>query len=166
MNKSAVRIVGATLAFALVPEVGANGHCAADEQVVFSCSIGEKVVSVCASNAGVQYRFGPLDAPEISYPEVKPTMYDGMVYRGELSFAGGDAGYVRFINNDYEYVVYSGEGRGWSQDGVVAVKAGTVVSKSICVIPPTANFNLLEEHGVEMDGNDVAFEVWELVPIE
>lgn len=166
MKKSIIWIVGATLASALAPHADANGHCATDEQVVFSCSTGEKVVSVCASNAGVQYRFGPLGAPEISYPEAKPTMYDGMVYRGELSFAGGDAGYVRFINNDYEYVVYSGEGRGWSQDGVVAVKAGTVVSKSICANPPTADFNLLEEHGVELDGNDVAFEVWELVPIE
>ena len=48
----------------------------------------------------------------------------------------------------------------------MAVKAGTVVSEAICVSPPTANFKLLEEHGVELDGSDVAFEVWELVPIE
>jgi hypothetical protein len=143
-----------------------EGHCTSGEQVVFSCSTGPKTVSVCASDNGIQYRYGSLGSIEIHYPAKKPEVYDGVLYRGFLTFSGGGAEYARFINDSYEYVVYAGQGRGWSQDGVLAVRAGKVVSKKTCGGVPSMNFSLLDEQDVPRDGDDVASSVWDLVPME
>lgn len=54
--------------------VASTSHCNANENVVFSCSTGKKVVSVCASkninskSGYLQYRFGKLGAPEALIP--------------------------------------------------------------------------------------------------
>lgn len=143
-----------------------ESHCVPGEQVVFSCDTGKKVVSVCASSNGIQYRYGALGSVEIHYPAKKLAMYDGVLYRGLLTFSGGGAEYVRFINDSYEYVVYAGQGRGWSQDGLLAVKAGKVVSRKTCAGVPSMNFSLLDEQGVPQDGDGVASSVWDLVPTE
>lgn len=164
--KAKLVIVVLSVLMAPSPSVFAkDGHCTTAETTVFSCDAGKKAVSVCASDAGVQYRYGSVGATEMKYPATKPTLYDGIAYQGSLAFSGGGAQYVRFINNDHEYVVYSGQGRGWEQDGLLVVKAGKVISHKTCEDAPEVNFSALDSQGIESDGDDVASEVWELVPI-
>ena len=101
----------------------------------------------------------------MKYPATKPALYDGIAYQGNMTFAGGGAQYIRFINHEHEYVVYSGQGRGWEQDGLLVVKAGKVIDHKTCDAVPTTDFSILQNHGIESDADDIASDVWELVPI-
>lgn len=49
-----------------------------------------------------------------------------------VRYASGGADYFRFSNNGYDYVVYSGMGKGWVKDGVAVEKAGKRLSNLIC----------------------------------
>ena len=113
-------------------------HCSADEQTLFNCSTGGKTVSVCAApnlsaDAGsVQYRFGPLGAPELVYP---PTAagWRKLTRGAVLTFAGGGGAYLAFTNGPYRYVVYTAIGRGWGEKAGVAVeKNGKRVANLPC----------------------------------
>lgn len=52
----------------------ASSHCEPTEQIVFSCRIGPKIASLCASKrltateGHVQYRFGPPGRVELAAP--------------------------------------------------------------------------------------------------
>ena len=166
MSKASIAGTLVLMMLASPHSFAAEGHCAVSEKVVFSCAVGKKIVSVCSSSAGIQYRYGAIGALELKYPAVKPTLYDGVLYQGNLAFSAGGAEYARFINNDYEYIVYSGQGQGWEQDGLMVVKAGKVISRKACAALPVSNFAELGREGVELDGDDVASEVWELVQAE
>ena len=54
--------------------LGTQTHCAANEDVIFACTTGQKVVSVCASkdldpkSGYMQYRFGQIGKIELAYP--------------------------------------------------------------------------------------------------
>ena len=63
------------LMFLAIPTiVSAQTHCDSNEQVVFSCSTGKKVISLCSSNEAsitrgyMQYRFGAIGSAELKYP--------------------------------------------------------------------------------------------------
>lgn len=63
-----------TLVFAHAAYAQAASLCEQDEQVVFSCSTGKKVVSLCASKEAskssgyLQYRFGAQNRIELIFP--------------------------------------------------------------------------------------------------
>jgi len=104
-----------------------DSHCAEDETIVFNCSTGKKVVSVCASKAisastgYVQYRFGKLESPELILPATKsPPTAD--IQANSLTFAGGGGAYIRFKRDEHSYVVYTAIGRGWGEKAGVAVE--------------------------------------------
>jgi len=108
--------------------VAVESHCTDDETVIFNCSVGKKIVSVCASkklstaSGYLQYRFGPKGLPELVYPEA--TMPPGSLVQADtLTFAGGGGAYIRFKRDHYGYVVYTAIGRGWGE------KAGITVEK-------------------------------------
>jgi len=123
----------------------APSHCSADEKVIFSCKIAKaKVISLCASatldgtSGYLQYRFGPLGQPaELVYPATKdhPKTH---FKSGTLSYSGGGGAYLEFFNNDFEYVVYTGVGRGWEKEGLDVLKAGKQVSNLRCVTEPVS----------------------------
>lgn len=124
---------------AAASEAATASHCAADEQTLFACSTGRKLLSVCATaelsrDAGaVQYRFG---APGHG-PFVLPAADAGWratVRGGGLMFSGGGGAYLAFANPPYRYVVYSAIGRGWgSRAGVVVEKGGRRIANLPCV---------------------------------
>lgn len=143
----------------------APSHCSANEKVAFSCSVGAKTVSVCVAggdDGGVQYRYGAPGSPEMSYP-ASGTGMAGRVLRGSISFASGDAEYVRFIKGDHEYLVYRGEGRGWAQGGLMVLKGGQRLSNKVCQHPVIQSFADLPELG--WDDPDFAYSRWEQVPV-
>jgi hypothetical protein len=81
-------------------QAATSTQCATSEQVVFSCAVGNKVVSVCASgdlaqhSGSLSYRFGPLGRPEISYPS--PGESRDVVKAGRWVFAGGGGAWLAF----------------------------------------------------------------------
>lgn len=116
---------------------GSDSHCTADEDVVFTCKTGKKLLSVCASkdltaNAGfIQYRFGPKGKPEmrLKEPAEHPSAFAAAA---AVPFSGGNEVHIRFNGGDHNYVVYEGEGKGWIRAGVVVEKNGRKVANISC----------------------------------
>ena len=116
--------------------VGAASFCTALETTVFTCRAGAKRISVCADPAStaqrgyVQYRFGKADGSdrlEMELPTGRvapPTAAAG----GSVVFAAGGSAWLRFVNGDHAYVVYTGIGK-WGPQGAVREKEGLVVER-------------------------------------
>lgn len=116
----------------------AASHCSAEEQTLFACSTGRKLLSVCASadlakDAGfVQYRFGVPGRTEFVYPAAGAD-WRAAIRGGRLMFSGGGGSYIAFASPPYRYVVYSAIGRGWgSKAGVVVEKSGRRIASLLC----------------------------------
>lgn len=68
-------LAACTLSVFVATSAQAQSLCTANEKSLFSCEIGRKVLSVCASkdldeNKGtLQYRFGTADKLDLAYPE-------------------------------------------------------------------------------------------------
>ncbi len=83
-------------------------HCDVGETTVFSCSIGRKVASLCASDdigpssGRLRYAFGAMGKPELVYPRADTDPRKAFSY-GLL--AKGD--YVRFQSGSISYVIFS-----------------------------------------------------------
>lgn len=133
-------VAGIALSMAVAAQAGAaSSHCSTEEAVVFSCSVGRKTVSVCASadlspTAGsLQYRFGAISASplEMNYPEpsVRPA---SVIQAGSLMYSGGGGAYLRFAKGDYAYVVYTGGGKGWDKEGVAIERSGKITTSFPC----------------------------------
>jgi hypothetical protein len=135
-----VAFVGGLIGFLAAPVWAAESHCRAQERIVFSCSLGKKTVSVCASadlsatSGYLQYRFGPKGAFELAFPDLtKATPAASHVQARTLMFAGGGGGYLRFVNGAHHYIVYTAIGKGWgTKDGVAVEKNGQLVTNLEC----------------------------------
>ena len=98
------------------------------------------MVSVCASNdfsassGYLQYRFGAKGAPELVFPDLtKATPVTSYVQARALMFAGGGGGYLRFINGQHHYIVYTAIGKGWGErDGVAVEENGQRIANLEC----------------------------------
>jgi len=114
-------------------------HCFQNEEVIFSCNTNSnKVVSVCASkninrNYGYfQYRFGSIGSfPEFVFP-MNHDKASKFFYSGTLMYSGGGGAYLKFINANYNYVVYTGIGKGWSKQGLVISEGEDEISRYSC----------------------------------
>jgi hypothetical protein len=90
-----------------------ESHCAKDEEVVFSCGIGSKIVSLCASKdisetqGSLTYTFGKIGKPELRYPSAGTDPRAAFTYH---LLPRGD--YVRFSNRGATYVLFSAFGSG------------------------------------------------------
>jgi len=114
--------------------------CARGEQVIFSCGVGRKMVSVCGDRRGgphAQYRFGAPGDIELAFPGPGQS---GLTYAREM-YSGGGALQLRFSTGGYDYAVYSrtvrtGFGRGGNNphfsDGVMVRRAGRLISNRSC----------------------------------
>jgi hypothetical protein len=103
-------------------------HCDPNEATVFTCTVGRKTVSLCASadrsfsSGTLQYRFGRIGQVELSYPEKPVAPHEA--FTGGLALQGGGGySYVRFIRSGISYTVYRFIGSGHEEDGLV-VKRG------------------------------------------
>lgn len=139
MKQNALIVTGLVYLVSL-PAIAANSHCNEQEQTVFSCSLGEKIVSVCASkdisptSGYLQYRFGKQNAPELMFPSsTKSSSHRSDIQARTLMFSGGGGGYLRFINGRYNYIVYTAIGKGWgTKDGVSVEKDGKLIANLKC----------------------------------
>lgn len=123
-------VVTALVALLLPPPVAeaAASLCRSDEKVVFACTVGTKLVSICeypATEGGavsLQYRIGRAGKkPEMHYPAIAD---DAPAFRaGSTALAGGGGAWVEFDRSRYRYVVFSFWIRGKGEVAGVAVEA-------------------------------------------
>jgi hypothetical protein len=106
--------------------------CYPHEEIYFSCPIGRKIASVCASgnispeNGYVQYRFGRPGKPELEFPAEPEPPRD----RFSISdFSGGSVNstHLKFNSGGYVYVVYQS-----ATSGVYVKKNGKTVVNLSC----------------------------------
>ena len=159
-----VALIGALIGCLAAPAWAAESHCRAQERIVFSCSLGKKTVSVCASadlsatTGYLQYRFGPRGALELAFPDLtQATPAASYVQARTLMFAGGGGGYLRFVNGVYHYIVYAAIGKGWgAKDGVAVEKNGQLVTNWECQDVPVSELSeeLFNRAGLPVDRHE------------
>ena len=138
MKQYVLRLIG-LVCLVISPALAADAHCRAQEQTIFACSLGTKIVAVCASHdlsptsGYVQYRFGPKNAPELTFPAATEPSSRAAIQARTLMFTGGGGAYIRFINGRYHYIVYTAIGKGWGmKDGVAVTKDGKLLTHFTC----------------------------------
>jgi len=161
---SAVTCLGGLFALTALPVWAAESLCDAQEQVIFSCSLGKKMVSVCASNdfsaskGYLQYRFGQNGALELAFPDLAESApASQFVQARTLMFAGGGGGYLRFINGQHHYIVYTAIGKGWgAKDGVAVEKNNQLIANMECQDVPVSKLNeeFFTRAGLLVDQNE------------
>ena len=121
----------------------ASTLCLKDEDTIFNCSTGKKVISVCASkdvtpeHGYLQYRFGPPAKVEITIPASRSVPPAQSAVAHTVMFSGGGGAFLRFKAGEFEYVVYSAIGRGWgTKDGVAIEKNGKPLTHISCKDAP------------------------------
>jgi hypothetical protein len=109
--------------------------CSSEENVLFSCSIGRKLVSVCSSkelsrtSGYVQYRFGLINkTPELVYPKEKVPPASKFSY-GETGGAKYSLSNLHFTQSGHSYTIYK-ESAAFGDNGA-GVKVKTQEGKSV-----------------------------------
>jgi hypothetical protein len=111
--------------------------CKARETAVFSCRVGRKIASLCASedlgpsSGYLYYAFGNPGRIEASLPEQNLAGRTA-ISRGGLGFSGGGADYVRIRRGEFAYVIYAAIGKGFERDGVVFERNGLRRASLVC----------------------------------
>jgi hypothetical protein len=145
------------------PANAASTLCLTNEDTIFSCSAGKKVISVCASkdltaeHGYLQYRFGAPAKVELTIPGDRPVPPTNSAVSRTLVFSGGGGAYLRFKSGDYDYVVYTAIGRGWGvKDGVAIEKNGKPLTHISCKDVPISKMGeeLFTKAGLKEDTKD------------
>jgi hypothetical protein len=158
-----LRIVGTVILLAATHQPGfaAATQCAPNERVMFSCSVGAKIVSVCAagklsSNTGsLSYRFGPQGKPEIDYPPA--STWRGVTRSGMWTFSGGGGAWLAFHRDAFRYIVYTAVGRGWGEKAGLAVEQnGKLLANLPCKGKPVSELgpDFFSNAGITDDDKD------------
>lgn len=156
--------IGGLIGLVSIPVWAAESHCHPHEQIIFSCSLGKKTVSVCASNdfsannGYLQYRFGQQNTPELVFPVLTESAPVSQFVRARnLMFAGGGGGYLRFINGSHHYIVYTAIGKGWgAKDGVAVEKNDQLIVNLECRDVPITKLSeaFFTRAGLPIDQNE------------
>lgn len=109
-------MVSLALSLALA-STGSSGQsfCKPAETPVFSCDLGKKRVTVCASDRLVTYRYGAVgkSAPEM---QISSNGRDGRVHSDFVTGGGGgQQTSLRFSNGNTHYIVFSGYAGGLTE---------------------------------------------------
>lgn len=124
------------LPLALAEDPTYRGLCRPDEVVVFSCPVNNnKQLSVCRTSAGVglQYRFGPMGAPELETPAAANVNDLTLWSFEEKMYARSMAEELTVKNGEFTYTVIAQQGGMDSFLGVVVRKGGQDLATVPCV---------------------------------
>lgn len=113
-------------------------YCKPPESPIFSCDLGKKRVSVCASDRLLTYRYGTVGKapPEM---QISSNGKDGRVHSDSVvGGGGGQQTSLRFSNGNTHYIVFSGyaggltdrPGKQWS--GLDVLNGSTSVRNRQC----------------------------------
>ncbi|ASQ46053.1 lysozyme inhibitor LprI family protein [Legionella clemsonensis] len=135
------------LLFSVASFAESNSLCQRNEQILFSCPTkNEKIISLCASEnlsattGYLQYRFGKKNNIELYYPEREIPPGKAFTGRSQM-FSGGGGIYLRFSKNNYDYIIYSGIGKGWEINGLILLKNLTFLSYFPCTMHPISQIS-------------------------
>jgi hypothetical protein len=127
----------------------AHPLCLTNEDNIFSCTAGKKVISVCASkdltadHGYLQYRFGLPNKVELTVPADRSVHPANSAVSRTLTFSGGGGAYLRFKAGDFDYVVYTAIGKGWgTKDGVAIEKNGKPLTHISCKDVPVSEMGV------------------------
>jgi hypothetical protein len=112
--------------------------CQPSETAIFSCAVGGKIASLCASGdigpgqGSLTYRFGRKAAVELTHPET-PTPPDQAFSTAVVGDAGFAGDIVRFSRGETSYTLYSiivkGQGE---RDGILVARGGRRLADLKC----------------------------------
>ena len=166
-----ILLVASSGALSSETENAAATLCAESETALFSCPVGAKILSLCASSpltpdsGYVQYRFGSAAKVELEFPGSKVHPRNSLTLFGS-GFARGYVAHLNFNVGAYTYVVYDRlvgafqNGRPEGHDhyaGVIVAKRGKVVSRLPCSDTSGGRFQGSFE-GIIPDGG--GYEYW------
>ncbi|RZU02635.1 hypothetical protein [Rivibacter subsaxonicus] len=101
--------------------------CSADEEVVFGCTLGRRMVSLCASPGPapqkLQYRTGMPGKLELVVPPA-PEPAAGTFIHSSTGYSGGGEARLRFRNGNWDY---------WLFDRTLRGEQGPVFSSGVVV---------------------------------
>ncbi|MCG3884835.1 hypothetical protein I3271_09050 [Photobacterium leiognathi] len=124
----------------------------ATEGTILSCPLKNgKLAAVYLSDNIPYYMYGKNEAdtkPELILP--KKNNINNVAY-SRLTFSGGGALYYRFTNGNYDYVVYTGEGKGWKRNDVTVYKNDKKIAQLECAEPFTSEINYNPEGKLKND---------------
>lgn len=106
--------------------------CAPFEEIYFSCPVGHKVISVCASgnispeNGYVQYRIGRPGRVEFQYPKMPDPPRRNFAI-SDISGGNLNIVHLKFKSGSYNYVLYQG-----NVSGVYVKENGKIVANLMC----------------------------------
>ena len=116
-------------------------NCAVDEKIVFSCSTGKKIVSICASKDAakdkgyMQYRFGPTGKLELTFPETKEPANKNFSFVHEL-YAHGTAEIINFTKGAFSFAVaHYWDSKSGDSGTVEVTKSGKLLTTINCKTP-------------------------------
>lgn len=141
IEAAATRLIALAFAAAglCASAVGAPTECRPTEQTLFSCSLGQKKIAVCASQgwsaqAGtLQYRFGLSKGAELVLPRGPHTAPAASARAGSMMFSGGGGATLRFSSGKVDYIVYTATSSSWGDSaGVVVEREGKTLRALKC----------------------------------
>jgi hypothetical protein len=158
-----VMVVAGLFAATSAAHAASPSQCGSSEKVMFSCSTGAKVVSVCATGdlssevGSLTYRFGPLGHPEMTYP---PSAWRDVTRSGTWAFSGGGGAWLAFHRDAFRYIVYTAIGRGWGEKSGVAVEQnGKLIANQPCRDKPVSEPGPDLFSDADIPGDDKDFEL-------
>jgi hypothetical protein len=151
MLKSSLAL-GLSLLMITSANAQSSTHCLTDELVVFSCSMGKKTASVCASTSYsptegyLQYRFGAIGNIEMTYPPDRrhPKGAFTAFYATPVMDDGSRAMVVslEFGVNDYGYELSTFAKQETSETTLTVSRAGKTLATLTCQPPTIINPSL------------------------
>lgn len=95
-------------------------QCRAGESVVYTCTFGKAVGSVCSGGGKLHYRYGAPGKPDIAISSTPD--WSNVSRKVVVGGGGGSQPYLRFTRADYSYVVF------WGTAGNLTVRPGRLWS--------------------------------------
>lgn len=127
---------------------GADSLCVTGENALFTCPIGKKRVSVCASkdldeSKGVmQYRFGTSDKLELVYPEVPAHPSKHFRYQRTYSrVESADIQELEFQRGNVSYAVFTESIKGKNAAGINVTVGGKLTTLKCASLQGVAHFS-------------------------
>lgn len=95
-------------------------QCRAGEAVVYTCTFGKSLGSVCSGGGKLHYRYGAPGKPDIAISSAPD--WSNVSRKVVVGGGGGSQPYLRFTRADYSYVVF------WGTAGNLTVRPGRLWS--------------------------------------
>lgn len=149
--------------FALPAMSSDDSLCKSTEQVVFTCTVGDEVISLCGvPGQSLQFRLGLPGKPLVSAPKDAEAL-EAKIHTGSLERHGGKLSYVRLEGESAEYVLYDADWPTLQESGSYTIRDGSAIEVRRCT-ERHATLEAASSYSVAADSASKAQEIWNLCP--